>query len=70
MTEEKNITNTNRFNNGLSSTQSNEIDDILMDISSLTLRVKDLGRHRSYSTAITKLDEARHWLNDRKHRAE
>ena len=57
------------FDNGLTEPHDNEIDEISMAIVLLALRVEDLGRHRSYSVAITKLDEARHWLRDRKHRA-
>jgi hypothetical protein len=57
------------FNNGLTPEQDNEIDDITIALVTLASRIEDLGRHRSYSTAITKLDEARHWLRDRKFRA-
>lgn len=57
------------FHNGLTTEQDDEIDNITIELSRLTLRIEGLGRHRSYSTAITKLDEARHWLRDRKHRA-
>lgn len=55
--------------NGLSALDDDEIDDITIDISRLAARIEALGRHRSYSTAVTKLDEARHWMRDRKHRA-
>lgn len=54
--------------NGLNAGDKGEIDAIRSEISELIMRVATLGRHRSYSTAITKLDEARHWLNDRKER--
>lgn len=55
-------------NNGLTADDIDEIEALRSDISELIERVTNLGRHRSYSTAITKLDEARHWLADRKER--
>lgn len=58
-----------QFSNGLSGDQQNEIDDITIELGRLQARIEALGRHRSYSTAITKVDEARHWLQDRRHRA-
>ena len=57
------------FNNGLSHEQDDEIDNITIEISRLAERIETVGKHRSLSVAITKLDEARHWLRDRKHRA-
>ena len=57
------------LNNGLTIEQDDEIDNITIELWRLQTRVEALGRHRSYSTAITKMDEARHWLQDRKHRA-
>lgn len=57
------------FDNGLTAEQDDEIDNITIDLVRLTARIEALGRHRSYSVAITKLDEARHWLRDRRHRA-
>lgn len=54
------------FNNGLTPQQDDAIDEIQIEISRLTRRVEELGRHRSYSLAITKLEEARHWMRDRK----
>jgi hypothetical protein len=57
------------FNNGLSPEHDDAIDDIMIDISWLVLRIDELGRHRSYSLAQTKLEEAKHWMRDRKHKA-
>ncbi len=57
-----------KFSNGLTDQHDDEIDNLIMDISSISLRIEDLGRHRSFSVAVTKLDEARHWLRDRKSR--
>lgn len=57
------------FDNGLTAEQDDEIDNITIDLVRLTARIEALGRHRSYSVAVTKLDEARHWLRDRKSRA-
>jgi hypothetical protein len=56
------------FNNGLTPEQDDVIDDIMIDITRLILRVEELGRHRSYSLAATKLEEAKHWMRDRKHK--
>ncbi len=57
------------FTNGLSQEQDDAIDDIVIDLGRINERIETLGRHRSYSLAITKIDEARHWLRDRKHRS-
>lgn len=51
--------------NGLTVNERHEIEDIRIVLSHVIGRINELGRHRSYSTAITKLDEARHWLRDR-----
>jgi hypothetical protein len=59
-----------KFDNGLKNEQHEEIDGIIIELSSIALRIEGLGRHRSYSLAVTKIDEARHWMRDRKHRAE
>ena len=56
------------FSNGLNNGEIDAIDDLIMDLSRIALQIEDLGRHRSYSLAITKIDEARHWLRDRQHR--
>lgn len=58
-----------KFNNGLTTQAEDQIDEILMDIVRLTLQIEDLGKHRSYSLAVTKLEEAGHWLKSRKHKA-
>ena len=56
------------FSNGLSPEEDDAIDDVIMAIVDLKLRIETLGRHRSYSLAVTKLDEAQHWMRDRKGR--
>ena len=56
------------FTAGLTAAQDDELNEIQIEISRLVLRVEELPRHRSLSLAVTKLDEARHWLRDRKHR--
>lgn len=56
------------FDNGLTPEQDDAIDDLMIDIVRLTHRIEELGRHRSYSCAITNLDQAAHWLRDRKGR--
>jgi hypothetical protein len=54
--------------NGLTDSEINRIEDLIIDISRVIIKIETLGRHRSYSLAVTKLDEARHWLADRKDR--
>lgn len=56
------------FSNGLTTEQNDAIDDLDIEITRLAQRVEELGRHRSYSLAVTKLEEAKHWLRDRKHK--
>lgn len=51
--------------NGLTPQQEAEIDQITVEIHRLIGRIEALGRHRSCSLAVTKLDEARHWIRDR-----
>ena len=56
------------FNNGLSSEHDDAIDDIQIDLQRINQHIEALGRHRSYSLAQTKLEEAIHWMRDRKHK--
>jgi hypothetical protein len=56
------------FDNGLTVEQSDLIDDLTIEINRVSMRIEELGKHRNYSLAVTKLDEARLWLRDRKHR--
>ena len=56
------------FSNGLSREQDDALDDATIAVSNLILQIEDLGRHRNYSLAVTKLEEAKHWLRDRKHK--
>lgn len=57
------------FDNGLTPEQDAALDDAIIDVSRLISRVEEMGRHRSFSLAVTKLEEAKHWLLDRKHKA-
>lgn len=57
------------FDNGLTPEQDDALDDAIIDVSRLISRVEEMGRHRSFSLAVTKLEEAKHWLRDRKHKA-
>lgn len=57
------------FGNGLTETQIAEIDDLVADVDRLVSRIVSLGRHRSYSIAITSLEEAAMWLESRKRKA-
>lgn len=54
------------FSNGLSREQDDALDDAIIAVGSIITQVEELGRHRSYSLAVTKLEEAKHWLFDRK----
>ena len=58
-----------KFSNGLSQAENDRIDDLIIDLTRIAMEIEWLPRHRSYSLAITKIDEARHWLRDRKSRA-
>lgn len=64
MPEENAVT----FTNGLSNDQADEIDNVIIELGRLCLRIEKLGRHRSYSAALTKIEEAQHWLRDRTHK--
>lgn len=57
------------FDNGLTAEQDDAIDNAQIAISRLVIEIEAMGRHRSYSLAVTKLEEAKHWLRDRKHKA-
>jgi hypothetical protein len=57
------------FDNGLTPEQDNLIDDLIITLTRTRLIIEDLSRHRTYSLAITKIEEAEHWLNARKHSA-
>jgi hypothetical protein len=54
------------FNNGLSPEHDDEIDQIMIDLGRISERIRDLGGHRSYALAQTKIEEAKHWMRDRK----
>jgi hypothetical protein len=60
------VTGPMTFNNGLSPDQDDELDNMIIAVGRLIIEVEGLGRHRSYSLAVTKLEEAKHWLRDRK----
>ena len=49
----------------LSVEHEDEIAQLRVDISRLTEKITKLPPHRSLSLAITKLEEANHWLRDR-----
>ena len=56
------------FDNGLSPAQDNEIDNVMIDLVRIIDRIDRIGVHRNYSLAITKIEEAKHWIRDRKHK--
>ena len=56
------------FDNGLTPDQDDAINNAMIAISRLVVEIDAMGRHRSYSLAVTKLEEAKHWLRDRKHK--
>jgi hypothetical protein len=57
-----------RLDEGLGPAQRDEVVDIVAAIGRMIERVEALGRHRSYEQAIIRLDEASHWLQDRRRR--
>lgn len=57
------------FTSDLSAAHLDAIDDIMIDIVRLRHRISELGNHRSYSLAVTKLEEASHWMSDRRHKS-
>jgi len=56
------------FNNGLSIQHDDKIDDLRIAIHRIVAEIDALGRHRNYSLAVTKLEEAELWLANRKHK--
>lgn len=57
------------FKNGLTEEQEEMIEDMAAAMARMIKDIEKLPRHRSLSLAVTKLDEAKLWLHDRKHRA-
>jgi len=66
---ERQLSRPKAFDNGLTFEQDDEIDEVFIEIGRLAKRIEVLGKHRSLALAVTNLDQARHWLQDRKHRA-
>ena len=56
------------FDHGMTPAQVDEIDDVMIDLVRIIDRIDRIGVHRNYSLAITKIEEAKHWLRDRKHK--
>lgn len=54
------------FNNGLTPEQDDKLDDLMIALIRTRHEIEDLGRHRTYSLALTKIEEAEHWLRARK----
>lgn len=57
------------LDNGLSRDEDDKLDDLRMDLARIRRQIEEMGRHRSYSLAVTKIEEADHWLRDRKNKA-
>ncbi len=55
------------FNNGLTPEQDDKLDDLHIALVRIRHDIETLGRHRNYSLAVTKIEEAEHWLRARKH---
>lgn len=53
------------FSNGLSDSEEDAIFGAISEIISIKAKIEAMGRHRTYSLAATKLDEARLWFRDR-----
>lgn len=56
------------MSNGLSPEHDDKIDDLRIAIHRIVADIEALGRHRNYSLAVTKLEEAELWLANRRHR--
>ena len=56
------------FNNGMTEQERDLRDDLRIEIKKIILSIEDMPRHRNYSLAVTKLEEADHWLRDRAHK--
>jgi len=56
------------FNSGLSATDEEKLYNLKIELRQIISRIEELGRHRSYSLAQTKIEEAIHWLRDRAHK--
>ena len=41
------------FDNGLTPEQDDNLDDLMIEVSRLITRVDEMGRHRSYSLAVS-----------------
>ncbi len=54
------------FSNGLTPEQGKALDEAIIAVSRLIRQVGELGRHRSYSFAVARLEEAKRFLQDRK----
>lgn len=54
------------FSNGLTQQQDDKLDDLHIALVRIRHEIEELGRHRNYSLAITKIEEAEHWLRGRK----
>ena len=57
------------FSNGLTPEQDDRLDNLHIMLVRIRQDIEALGRHRTYSLAITKIEEAEHWLRARKHTA-
>ena len=53
------------FDNGMSESEKDFANEAIISLSRWIDEIEKGPRHRSYSLAITKLEEAKHWLRDR-----
>ena len=63
------MSNPSTFNNGLTPEHDDKIDGLLIELTRFRGEIGELGQHRTYSLAMTKIEEAQHWLRARKHSA-
>ncbi len=52
--------------NELSDAEVDKLDEIQISLARIRHEIEELGEHRNYSMAITKIEEAEHWLHGRK----
>lgn len=57
------------FDNGLTTIMDDKLGDLMIGLTRTRLEIEELGKHRTYSLALTKIEEAQHWLRARKYSA-
>jgi hypothetical protein len=56
------------FDNGMTDAEEDAVYELSIDLGHIRTRIEALARHRNYSLAVTKIEEAQHWLLNRMHK--